>query len=166
MFVSALVYNSIVVCSIFAKNSISYLVMNIRKIAFTFYCFFVASIILQSCNDFTITPHSKKQQLLERPSAFLCDRIVDFRIAEGGWPTSKMDFSNKGIKYYEAIKDFPYQTIEFKIKDSTEMTFYFSNHIKDIAKYKKTKKIDLNSYNGNIHFWKEDGKFLWKINMK
>lgn len=131
----------------------------------TFLYFFVI-IGLLSCNHFTATPHSKKQQLLERPSALLCDRIVDFRIGEGGWPISKLDFSNKGIKYYEAIKDFPYQTTEFKIKDSTEMIFYFSDNIKDIKKYDRTKKIDLNSYNGNIHFWKEDGKFLWKINMK
>ena len=93
--------------------------------------FFVVTALL-SCNHFTATPHSKKQQLMERPSPFLCDRIVDFRIAEGGWPTSKLDFSNKGIKYYEAIKDFPYQTTDFKIKDSTEMIFYFSNNIKDI----------------------------------
>jgi hypothetical protein len=128
--------------------------------------YFIAIIALLSCKYFTATPHSKKQQLLERPSAFLCDRIVDFRIAEGSWPTSKLDFSNKGIKYYEAIKDFPYQTTEFKIKDSTEMTLYFSEHIKDIARYKRTQKIDLNSFNGNIHFWKENEKFLWKINMK
>jgi hypothetical protein len=140
--------------------------MKVKKFILVFAYLFITAFILPSCNNFTVTPHSKKQQLMERPSAFLCDRIVDFRITEGGWPISKIDFSNKGIKYYEAIKDFPYQTTEFKIKDSTEMTFYFRDNIKDIERYKKNKKIDLNSYNGNIHFWKEDGRFLWKINMK
>jgi hypothetical protein len=140
--------------------------MKVKKFILVFVYVFITANILLSCNNFTVTPHSKKQQLMERPSAFLCDRIVDFRIAEGGWPINKMDFSNKGIKYYEAIKDFPYQTTEFKIKDNTEMTFYFRDNIKDMERYKKNKKIDLNSYNGNIHFWKEDGRFLWKIKMK
>jgi hypothetical protein len=119
-----------------------------------------------SCNNFTFRPHSKKQQSLERPSIVLCDRIVDFRVAEGSRPTSLSDFMNKGIKYYEVASNFPYKTTEFKRKDSTEMTFYFSNHIKDIKNYDKSQKIDLNSYNGNIRFWKEGGRFVWKINMK
>jgi hypothetical protein len=128
---------------------------------------FIAIVFIQlSCNNFTFRPHSKKQQSKEQPSVLFCDRIVDFRLAEGGWPNSMSDFMNKGIKYYEVANNFPYQTTEFKRKDSTEMTFYFSNHIKDIKNYNKTQKIDLNSYNGNIRFWKEGGKFVWRINMK
>jgi hypothetical protein len=148
------------------KFLIHYILMKNRKLLYTTVCVFIAINVLQSCNYFTYTPHSKKQRLFERPSAAICDKIVDFRIAEGGWPISKQDFMNKGLKYYEVIKKFPYQTIEFKIKDSTEMIFYFRDNIKDIEHYKKTKKRDLNSFNGNIHFWKENEKFLWKINMK
>ncbi len=122
--------------------------------------------IMSNCNYISYTPHSKTRRLIERPSPIICDRIVDFRLEAGGWPISKQDFMNKGLKYYEAIIDFPYQTTSFKIKDSTEMTFYFYDHIADIKKEAKTKKTDLNGFNGNIHFWKEGGRFLWEINMK
>ena len=127
---------------------------------------FMIAFLFIGCNHFGYTPHSKKQRVEERPSAAICDKIVDFRIAIGSWPISKQDFMYKDLKYYEVMKDFPYQTTEFKIKDSTEMTFYFSENIKDLAKAKRTRKIDINSYKGNIHFWKENGRFLWKINMK
>jgi hypothetical protein len=139
--------------------------MKIRKLLYFAVCVFIIN-LLQSCNYFTYTPHSKRQRLVERPSVAICDKIVDFRYSEGGWPTSRQDFMNKGLKYYEVIKDFPYQNTEFKIKDSTEMTFYFGGHIQDAKRALKTKKTDINNYNGNIHFWKEGGKFLWKINMR
>jgi hypothetical protein len=140
--------------------------MVINMKAYSSILIYAAILALQSCNYITVTSYNtKKKIILEKPSAFLCERIVDFRIAEGGWPISKLDFLNKGIKYYEAIKDFPYQTIEFKIKDSTEMTFYFNNHIKDIENYNKTKKVNLKSFNGKIKFWKKGDKFLWKIKM-
>jgi hypothetical protein len=126
----------------------------------------VLFICMISCNHFTYRPHSIKAKMLERPSISICVKIVEFRIAEGGWPISKQDFMNKGIKYYEEMKDFPYQTTEFKIKDSNNMVFYFRDNIKDIERYKKTQKGDFNGFHGNIVFWKEGDRFLWKINMK
>ena len=46
------------------------------------------------------------------------------------------------------------------------MVFSFSEHVKDIQHYKETNKIDLNSYAGNVRFFKENGKFIWKLKMK
>jgi hypothetical protein len=131
-----------------------------------YFLFALGFLLLSSCEYFSYSRHSKIERLTERPSATICDNIVNFRIVQGGWPTSKEDFMYKDVRNYEAMKDFPYQTTEFKIKDSTEMTLYFSNHIKDVIKSQKTQKSDLNSFRGNIHFWKAGDKFLWKINMK
>ncbi|MEQ1554828.1 MAG: hypothetical protein ABL929_11645 [Ferruginibacter sp.] len=149
---------------------------------------FCAFTIFASCRYVNYRPHSKTEKLIARPSIYICDKIVDFRIAEGGWPTSKMDFMSKNKIYYDAFKDFPYQFTEFRIKDSTEMTFFFDQYLEDVKRqnstypiqneynknlqnktypaYKKSNKIELNDYHGNIHFWKENGKILWKINMK
>ena len=102
----------------------------------------------------------------ETPSVLLFERIIDFRIEQMGWPISKIDFMNKGIKYYEVFQDFPYQTTTFKIIDSNTMVFSFSEHIKDIKNYNKTQKIDLNSYGGTVRFFKENEKFIWKLKMK
>ncbi len=132
----------------------------------TIILFFVAgAILLISCRNFTYIPKSKKKQLRETPSVLIFDRIVDFRIEQGGWPTSKEDFISKGTKYYEVFNDFPYLTTIFKIADSNRMIFFFSDHIKDKTRYNETKQTDVNSYNGSVKFWKENGKFLWKIKM-
>jgi hypothetical protein len=139
--------------------------MQPQKLLFSFFLF-LGLLLFNSCNYFSYTRHTKIERLSERPSAVICDNIVNFRIIQGGWPTSKEDFMYKDVRNYEALKDFPYQTTEFKIKDSTEMTLYFRDHIKDVIKSQKTNKSDLNSFQGNIHFWKEADKFLWKINMK
>lgn len=122
-------------------------------------------VFLISCNYITATPHSKRNLHAESPSVLIFDKIVDFRIEQGGWPTSRADFESKGIKYYEAFKDFKYQTTAFKRIDSNTMTFYFSNHIKDEEKSKATHKVDLNNYNGDVKFYKENGRFLWKLKM-
>ncbi len=123
-------------------------------------------ICFAQCNYVSYTPKSKRDRSLSRPSALIFDRMVDFRIEQGSWPASRQDFIGKGIKYYEVLNDFPYQTTEFKIRDSNTMTFYYSNHIKDIKQYNKTKKVDLNSYSGHVDFYKENNKFLWKIIMR
>ena len=116
-----------------------------------------------SCNYITFTPRSKKNKLKEAPSLVIFDRIVDFRIEQMGWPTSKTDFISKGIKYYEVFENFPYQYTDFNIIDSNTMIFTYSQHIKDQKNYEKTKKVDLNSYSGRVKFYKENGKFIWKI---
>jgi hypothetical protein len=122
-------------------------------------------IFLVGCNYITATPHSKRKQHLESPSILLFDKIVDFRIEQGGWPTSKQDFESRGTKYYEVFNGFKYQTTEFKRIDSNTMIFYFSNHVKDYDRYQASRKVDINSYNGQVKFYKENNKFLWKLKM-
>jgi hypothetical protein len=127
-------------------------------------CFLLSG--MAACNQFTFTPRSKKNIRSETPSILVFERIVEFREKEMGWPVSKTDFMNKGIRYYEVMKDFPYQSIEFKIIDSNNMVFTFSDHIKDARNYAETNKIDLNAYQGSVRFYKENEKFLWKLKMK
>ncbi len=121
---------------------------------------------ISACNYITFSPRSKKNKLREAPSIVIYDRIVDFRKEQMGWPTSKMDFISKGIKYYAVFENFPYQNTVFKVIDSNNMIFYYSQHIKDIEKYNTTKKVDLNSYGGEVRFYKENDKFIWKIKRK
>lgn len=128
-------------------------------ISIVFLCF------VSACKNVTYIPKSKKKQSLATPSVLIFDRMVDFRIEQGYWPNSLQEFTSKGIKYYDVMKDFKYLETSFKIKDSNRMVFYFSNHIKDEQRYKETKEIDLNSYSGSAKFWKENNKFIWSIKM-
>ena len=113
----------------------------------------------------TYTPHSRKQQQLAKPSVSLIEYIIEFRGIYDTWPVSKEEFVSKNTKYKEAFTGFPYLNIQFKIKDQDNMTFYFNTHIKDEQRYEKTQRIDLNSYGGEVKFYKENGKFIWKIRM-
>ncbi len=135
--------------------------MKFRILAFLSFCI----VILFSCNNLTFTPRSKNNINREKPSILLFERIVDFRIEQMGWPTSRQDFIGKGIKYYEVFQDFKYATTTFKIIDSNKMIFSFSDHIQDIKNYKETEKVDLHSYGGKVTFYKENDKFLWKLKM-
>jgi hypothetical protein len=136
------------------------------RLGYLFLYVLLILVCFEQCNYISYTPKSKRNRSLARPSALIFDRMVDFRIEQGGWPISRQDFIGKGIKYYEVFNNFPYQTKEFKIKDSNTMTFYFSEYIQDVERYKKTQKLDLNSYNGHVNFYKENGKFLWTIAMR
>ncbi len=73
---------------------------------------------------------------------------------------------SKGLKYYEVLNDFPYQETSFNVIDSNNMVFTFYRHKKDIENYNKSKKVDLNSYGGSVKFFKENGKFMWKLKMR
>lgn len=73
---------------------------------------------------------------------------------------------SKGLKYYEVLNDFPYQETNFNVIDSNNMVFSFYRHKKDIENYNKSNKVDLNSYGGSVKFFKENGKFMWKLKMK
>jgi len=135
---------------------------------------FITSLLLfHDCNCATpdsrllpiYSPHSKKQQQIAKPSIFLIESIIEFREAYDTWPISKQEFIAKKTKYKEAFIDFPYLNIQFKIKDNDNMTFYFTEHIKDEQRYEKTQRIDLNSYGGEVKFYKDNGKFVWKIRM-
>lgn len=126
---------------------------------------FLVILNVASCNYFSFTPRSKKNKSKEKPSILIFDRIVDFRNEQLSWPVSKADFISKGIKYYEVFNDFPYQQTSFKVIDSNNMIFYFSQHIKDVKQYKKTGKTELNDYSGRATFYKYNGKFIWNLKM-
>lgn len=96
----------------------------------------------------------------------LLDKIVNFRVEQSGWPTSKEDFMSRGKKYVTAFQGFRYSYTFFRRIDSNKMIFYFSGHIKDASNYLKTGKTDLNSYRGSVTFYKENHKFLWKLKMR
>ena len=125
-----------------------------------FFCFFTA------CKFITITPRSKRNIYRERPSTLLLDKIIDFRLVQLGWPVSKKDFMSYGVQYYKSFEGFPYSYTWFKIIDSNKMIFYFSGHFQDERNYRKTNKIDLNSYHGRVTFYKVENKFVWKLKMR
>ncbi|MBL7745166.1 MAG: hypothetical protein JNN00_16950 [Chitinophagaceae bacterium] len=119
-----------------------------------------------SCNYVTYSPRSKRQQQREKPSVVLLDRIVEFREEFNSWPFSKEEFTGKGQKYKEAFDGFPYTRTDFKVKDNNTMTFSFYDHIKDMQNYRQSGKVDLNGYWGEVRFFKEKDKFIWKIKMR
>ena len=43
----------------------------------------------------------------------------------------------------EAFAGFPYLTTKFKVIDNNTMTFSFTEHQKDVQKYKETQLVDL-----------------------
>jgi hypothetical protein len=120
------------------------------------------AVSINACNYVTYTPRSAKNKLAEKPTALLFDRIIDFRVEYNSWPVSKEDFISKGNKYKDAFKDSPYLTVEFKRKDSNNMTLYYTDHLKDVETNKRTNKTELNSYRGSVKFYKEHDRFLWK----
>ena len=122
--------------------------------------------LLASCDHFVYTPKHRSQKRREKPSIFICERIIDFRLEEGRWPVSREDLIHKGKKYYDAFAGFKYSYTEFKIKDSSNMTFYFEDHIADETTYQLTGKSELNAYGGRIRFFKVKDKYAYKIKMR
>lgn len=122
-------------------------------------------ILLASCNHLTYTPRSKKNIQREKPSVILLNAILDYRVEQYDWPVSREEFVNKGKKYRDAFEGFPYSYTRFKNIDSNTMVFYFSGHIKDQHAYNETQKVDLNNYSGRVRFYKDKGRFTWKLKM-
>lgn len=121
--------------------------------------------LLSSCQYVTYTPRSRMQQQLAKPSMVLLDRIVEFRENFNEWPMSKEYFMAKGPRYKEAFNGFQYLYTHFKIVDNDNLQFYFDQHIRDQAAEQESGKTDLNGLGGVVTFYKQDGKFLWKIKM-
>lgn len=121
--------------------------------------------LLTSCNNYTYRFKSKKKIQEQKPSVVLLDRIIEFREAHNTWPFSKEEFIRAGRKYKEAFDGFPYEQTIFKVIDNNRMTFYFYDNRKDLKKREETGKEDLNSYRGEVRFYKEKDNFIWKIKM-
>lgn len=133
-----------------------------------FYLVAFASLMMlvSSCDHFTYTPKNRAQKRRAKPSIFICESIVDFRMAEGRWPYSKEDLISKGKKYKDAFADFKYSYTGFNIKDSNSMTFYFEDHVADATTYQLTGKSELNAYGGRVRFFKVKDKFAYTIKMR
>ena len=121
--------------------------------------------VFTGCDQFTYSAHSKKAKQKARPSVILLNSIVSFREEFNSWPFSKEEFLAKGPQYRASFNGFPYMQATFHVIDNNTMTFYFSDYIKDIQNYNQSQKIDLNSYSGEVRFYKEKDKFIWKIKM-
>jgi hypothetical protein len=122
-------------------------------------------LLLTGCDIFTYTPRSRKSRQKEKPSVVLLQAIVDYREAFNSWPFSKEEFIAKGKEYKDAFAGFPYLYTNFKVTDNDKMTFYFNDHRRDVQQYKESQKVDLNSYGGEVRFYKEKDKFIWKLKM-
>ena len=122
-------------------------------------------VFFTSCNYFTYTPRSKKNIQREKPSVVLLNRIIEYREEFHDWPYSQQGFASKGKKFMDAFEGFPYLETRFKVIDDDRMIFFFSDHKKDNERYEKTRQIDLNSYGGEVKFYKKDNKFIWKLKM-
>ena len=116
-----------------------------------------------SCNYITYTPRSKAKKHHEAPSVMLLYKIAEFREEYNEWPSSKEYLTSKEKKYKDAFEGFKFLYTSFNIVNNDKMIFSYSRHIEDEANFKTTKKIDLNNYNGEVKFYKEGGKFIWKI---
>lgn len=121
---------------------------------------------LLACNTVTYTPRSRKNIQREKPSVVLLDRIIEYRIEQNAWPFSREEFIAGATKYKDAFAGFPYLQTKFKVIDQETMIFTFWEHIRDVENYKQTNKIDLNSYAGEVRFFKENDKFIWKLKMR
>lgn len=126
----------------------------------------VLVVSLAGCNHFTYNPHSKKKTQREKPSVVLLNRIIEFREEFNSWPFSREEFTGKGLKYRQAFDGFPYLETKFRVVDNNTMIFSFWRHIRDEQNYQQTNKVDLNSYAGEVKFFKEKDKFIWKLKMK
>lgn len=124
------------------------------------------AILLSACNYITFTPHSTKKKQKEKPSVILLNSIIEFRQEQNSWPFSKEEFMNKGKKYRDAFVGFPYLRTEFKVVDDNTMVFSFYDYMKDAQQFKETGKVDINGYQGQVKFYKEKDKFVWKLKMK
>jgi len=123
----------------------------------------IAAFLLLACTNIVL-PRSNKNKQKEKPSVMLLNSFVDFRMEQGVWPVSKNDFISKGKKYAESFAGFRYNSTRFKIIDNDQMVFYFSDHVRYAAKYEPN-TVDLSDLAGEAKFYKENGKFLWKLKM-
>lgn len=120
---------------------------------------------LFSCNSLTYTPRSKKNTRKEKPSVVLLNRLVQFREQYNAWPFTKEEFMLKSQAFKDAFAGFPYKTTVFRVIDNNTMTFYFSEHTRDLQQYEQTGKTELNAYAGEVRFYLEKDKFIWKLKM-
>lgn len=117
-----------------------------------------------ACNSVKYTPKTRQQKFQELPSIILLDRIVEFRNEFLSWPNSKEDMVKRNKKYADAWVGFKFKGYSFISNDAEKLTFNFWSHPKDEPKNIYDKRIELNSYNGWVKFYRDGDIFVWKIN--
>jgi hypothetical protein len=122
-------------------------------------------VICTGCNYYNYTPRSKRAKYQAKPSIFVFSSIADFRLTQGRWPVSLADLTGKNAEYMKALKGFQYGYAHFRIIDSNNMVFTFSDHITDVKNNNYTGLTELNSLGGKARFSKKNAKFVWKVKM-
>ncbi len=125
----------------------------------------VLLLAMSSCSMTTYSVRSKYNKQFEKPSVALIEKIVAYREKYNEWPPSKEALVSRDIAYRDAFDGFPYLYTKFKVNSIDEMVFYFDQHIRDVKNYEATKKVDLNTYRGEVKFYRSGEHFLWKIKM-
>jgi hypothetical protein len=131
----------------------------------------MAGLFLFSCSyvnhgKIDYTSDGNYERTYAQPSIAIMERIIEFREKYNVWPASKEEFTAKDPRYRAAFEGFPYLSTTFKIVDFDNMIFYFKENVKNIENYEKNGVKDVISYRGYVKFYKEEGKFIWKMKIQ
>lgn len=131
---------------------------------FLLFVFIVGS--LTSCDMFAYSFHNKTEKSFARPDVFFMDAIVAYRNEYHFWPSSMEQFAGSSAKNKKLADDFKYHYTDFKVSDSNRLKIIFTD-IKHDDDYQYLKgKIDLNTLNGEIRFFKANDRFTYKVKMR
>ena len=61
------------------------------------------TLLVSACQYTTFTPRNKAQKRREKPSIFVCEKIVEFRLEQGRWPQNRDDMTSK-VSITNAVK--------------------------------------------------------------
>lgn len=96
-------------------------------------------------------------------SPFL-NKIVEFRNSTGNWPKSKNDLVRQGEEYQKIMETFPYENVDFLIKDNQTMVLRYNRYKRKTQGFPDGKIITPTSNGGEIRFYKENNRFTWTRN--
>ncbi|OLY90779.1 hypothetical protein SAMN05444008_1237 [Cnuella takakiae] len=120
---------------------------------------------IAGCSQFIYRPHSRQQQQRAKPPVSLLEEILVYRQLYGNWPASREQFVARDARFEAAFRGFPYRDVRFRARSRAELLFSFSGHIRDEQAYQQTGLIDLNGYGGTVRFYRDKGRWIWKIKM-
>lgn len=118
-----------------------------------------------SCSQFVYLPKSARQKYFARPHIQFMMAVVSFRENTGVWPSAVYQLISQDEKNRKIIDDFQYERLDFISRKNDRLVVHFDGYKKKLY-LDEDEKIDLNRFNGNIHFYKSRGKFVWKVTMK
>ena len=124
-----------------------------------YFCFVMS---LASCG-YIAGPFSGQNGSTVEISPFL-NKIVDFRNNTGKWPTSKNDLVRHGEEYQKVMETFPYENVDFVIKDNQNMILRYNRYKRKVQSFPDEKIIKPTSNGGEIKFYKDNNHFSWTRN--